>query len=508
MSTMLPRLLSAGLGLATLLAAGTALAGKADDTLTWVSSTEPENISPYHNNVRDGVILSRHIWDTLLYRDPDSGEYKGLIASDWSWVDSTTLDLTLREGLTFHNGDALTADDVAFTFNYAVQPDSGVMTRQNVDWIESAEKLGDYEVRIHLKAPFPAALEYLAGPTPIYPKAYFEEVGIDGFSREPIGSGPYRVTEVVTGRHVAMERFEDYFADSPRGQATIGKLIYRPIADPETRLAELMTGNVDWLWQIPKDQAEMLEGAPGLELTSGETMRVSYLRLDAAGRSGEDSPLTNVLVRRAIAHAIDKQAIVDNLVGGASRAIHSACFPTQFGCEQDVAIYDYDPEKARALLAEAGYPDGIDLPFHAYRDREYSEAVIGFVTAVGIRANLQYMQYAAMRDLGRQGQVPFEHSTWGSYSINDVSAIVSNFFKGGPDDYARDPELMEWLETADTSVDPDARMEHYSRALRKIADQVYWVPLFSYTANYAFIEDLDFQPYPDEVPRFYRASWK
>lgn len=507
------RLLPAALAAAVFAFAGawdasTALAGKANDTLTWASDSEPENVSPYHNNLREGVVLARHVWDTLLYRDPDSGEYKGLIASDWNWADDTTLDVTLREGLTFHNGDPLTADDVVFTFNYVVEPDSGVVTRQNTDWIGSAEKLGDYEVRIHLDAPFPAAIEYLAGPTPIYPKAYFEEVGLDGFSQAPIGSGPYKITEIETGRHVVMERFEDYFADSPRAETTIDNLIFRYIPDGETRLAELMTGGVDWIWGVPSDQADQLEAVPNITVTSGETMRIAYLRMDAAGRSGVDNPMTKLEVRRAVNHAIDRQAIVDNLIRGGSRVVNTACFPEQFGCHQDVMVYDYDPDQARALLAEAGYADGFEVDIYAYRERELTEAVIGYLREVGITANLQFLQYAALRDLARAGQLQIDNQTWGSFSVNDVSAITSAFFTLNDDDYARDEQVAEWLTAGDTTADSAERQRLYAMALERIAEQAYWAPLYSYSTNYAHVDELNFTPYPDEVPRFYSASWK
>ncbi len=502
-------LLSAGaFAFASVNTAPSALAGPDNDTLVWASDSEPENVSPYHNNLRERVVLARHVWDTLIYRDPDTGEYRGLIATDWEWVDDTTLEVNIREGLTFHNGDPLTAEDIEFTFNYVVDPDSGVVTRQNTDWIGSAEAVDDYTVRIHLDEPFPAAIEYLAGPTPIYPKAYFEEVGLDGFSREPIGSGPYKITEVRPGQHVRMELFEDYFEDSPRAEATIGTLIFRYIPDGETRLAELMTGSVEWLWRVPADQADQLEAVPDVAVTSGETMRVAYLRMDAAGRTGDDNPFTKLEVRRAVNHAIDRQAIVDSLIRGGARVINSACFPEQFGCEQDVMVYDYDPDKARALLEEAGYADGIETNIYAYREREYTEAVIGYLREVGITANLQFMQYAALRDLARAGEVPIDNQTWGSFSINDVSAITTTFFNLSGDDFAQDEQVAEWLQMGDTRTDPAEREEYYSKALQRIAEQAYWVPLYSYSTNYAHIEELDFQPYPDEVPRFYAASWK
>src|SRR5450830_1873218 len=124
--------------------ATSALASKANDTLIYASDSEVENIGPYHNNLREGVIIAHLAWDTLIYRDPKTNEYKPQLATSWKWESPTALVLDLRQGVTFHNGDKFTADDVVFTFNYVASPESKVVTRQNTDWIKSAEKLGEY----------------------------------------------------------------------------------------------------------------------------------------------------------------------------------------------------------------------------------------------------------------------------------------------------------------------------------------------------------------------------
>ncbi|MGR4069670.1 ABC transporter substrate-binding protein [Billgrantia sp. C5P2] len=487
--------------------ASPALAGKANDTLVYASDSEPENVSPYHNNVREGVILAHLAWDTLIYRNPATQEHEPRLATRWEWVDDTTLELELRQGVNFHNGEAFDADDVAFTFNYAVSPESRVVTRQNVDWIERVEKLDDHRVRIHLKEPFPAALEYLSGPMPIYPSDYFQEVGLEGFSRQPVGTGPYRITAVRPGDGVSLTRFEEYFEESPIGQPQIANIEFKAIADEDSRMAQLMSGQVDWIWRVPADQAESLQQMPQLTVLGDETMRVGYVGLDAASR--EDSPLNDLRVRRAINHALNREGLANDLVRGGSQPLYAPCFPTQFGCEtQDVIEYDYDPDKARALLAEAGYADGFEIDLHAYRERDYAEAMIGDLRAVGINANLSFMTAPALLELQRSGRTDMAFKAWGSFSINDVSAFTGVFFNGGVDDLWQDPQVQEWLSVADNSVDPDVRLEHYRRALTRISEQAYWAPLFSYSSYYAHTADLDFTAYPDELPRFYEASWK
>ena len=488
------------------LIASPATAGKKNDTLIFASERELENNDNYFNTAREGIIIARHIWDTLIYRDPETFEYKPLLATSWKWVNDVTIEAELRKGVKFHNGEKFDADDVVYTLNWVSDPKNGVKNQTNVKWIKNAEKLGEYKVRIHLKKPFPPALEFLAGPICIYPNEYYAKVGPDGMHKEPIGTGPYKVTKVIQGKEIRFVANKDYF-DGPKGKPSIGKLVFKTIPDKSSQMAELMAGGLDWIWRVPKDRAKNLKSVPGLEAVAGETMRVGYLSFDATGRAGK-GPMQDLKVRKAIAHAIDRQSIVDNLVGEGSRVVHAACFPTQIGCTDDVAKYEYNTEKAKKLLAEAGYPNGFSIDIYAYRERPYTEAVIGYLREVGIKAKLNFLKYAALRDKNRSGGTAFHHMTWGSYSINDVSAITSYFFTFSSDDMSRDTDVKNWLEAGDTSIDANVRKINYSKALKRISEQVYWLPMFTLAINYAYTKDLDFTPRKDEIPRFFTSKWK
>ncbi|MES2941617.1 MAG: ABC transporter substrate-binding protein [Pseudomonadota bacterium] len=484
-------------------------AGKANDTLTYASDSEVENVSPYHNNMREGVILSAMAWDTLIFRDAKTGEFKPQLATAWKWESPTALNVTLRQGVLFQNGDKFSADDVVYTFNEVTGPDAKIATRQNTDWIKNIEKLGEYQVRINLKTPFPATLEYLAGPTPIYPAAYFKKVGLEGYSKAPIGTGPYKITSVIPGQGVTMVRNMSYFKDSPLGQPKIGNVKFVVIRDPEARVAQLMTGAVDWIWRVPADQAESLKATPKLAVLSGETMRVGFMSINNNGTTPESVPFKDARVRQAVNYAVNRKGLSDSLVRGGSQPVFSPCFRTQFGCETaKVVKYEYNPAKAKALLAEAGYPNGFDTDLWAYREREYAEAMIGDLRKVGIRARLHFVQYPALRTEVRSGRAPLSFQAWGSFSINDASAFAGNYFKGGPDDTAKDPQTIALLQTADATVDKTERKAKYAQALQRISEQAFWAPLFSYSTNYAFTSELKFEAQPDELPRFFAASWK
>jgi len=489
-----------------------AFADKKNDTLNIAFSKELETLDRYFNTAREGIVIARHAYDNLLYRDPVTYEYKGLIAKTFKWNSDTEMAINLRQGIKFHNGQELTADDVVYTLNFAANPDNKVKTQRYSSWIDHVEKTGDYGIKIILKKPFPAAFEFLSGANPIYPKDYYSKVGTDGFGVKPIGSGPYKIVEVIPGQKIVMEKNENYFKDSPKGQPNIGKIVWRTLPEINTQMAELMTGSLDWIYLIPPDQAAKLAKIPSLTVTPAETMRIGYIVFDAANRSGKehgmDNPYVKLEVRQAINHAINRDSIAKNLLGGQSRAVYSACFPSQFGCEQDVKQYEYDPVKAKKLLADAGYPDGFETTLYGYRNRDFAEAMIGDLAAVGIRAKLMIMKYSALREKARAGKAQMQFLTWGSYSINDVSAITSHFFEFEADDLSRDPIVKDLLMEADTSIDMPKRKKLYSDALKRIADQAYWCPMFTYVSNNCYSKDLAFTPYPDAVPRFFQAKWK
>jgi peptide/nickel transport system substrate-binding protein len=201
--------------IALTIAALPASAQKSADWLRVVFRDGVPNIDPHHNSQRTGIIIGHHIWDMLVHRDPATFEIRPMLATAWKIVDDKTIDFTLRSGVKFHDGSPLTADDVVYTLNYAANPDSKVATPSNYNWIEKAERTGELSVRLHMKRPTPAALEFLALVGYIHPKAYREKAGPDDFPKAPVGSGPYRVTKVEAGKQIELERFEDYWSPNP-----------------------------------------------------------------------------------------------------------------------------------------------------------------------------------------------------------------------------------------------------------------------------------------------------
>ncbi len=485
-------------------------AQRAANTLRVALRDAVPNIDPYFNSQRTGIIIAHQAMDGLVHRDPVTFKNVPALATEWKWVDTKTLDFTLRQGVKFHDGSDFSADDVVYTVNTVVHPDTRLATPANYSWIQGAEKTGPFGVRLHMKRPTPAALDYLAMVTPIWPKAYREKVGPDGYSRMPIATGPYRYTKVDVSTGIEYERFDGYYAGGPKGKPAIQKIAVRYLSEAATELTELLAQGVDWIWNMNPDSIDNVNRLPYLQATRQESMRVGLIQLDAAGRSGAGNPMTKQKVRQAVFYAIDREALANKLVGGGSRVPAATCFPTQFGCNADAAMrYDYNPAKAKQLLAEAGYPDGFEIELTSYvQPRQWSEAVQSYLTAVGIRARLNLMQVAAQIRRQNAGELAIGMGSWGSYSINDVSAILPNYFDGGATDYARDEALTKLIQAGGATADEAERKKAYDAAIRLITEQAYMVPLHTYVNVYAFQKQLQFPTFADELPRFYLAKWK
>src|SRR3982074_69591 len=494
----------------TLATAAPALAQKSADTLriTWRDAIP--DVDPYHNSQRTGMVVAFHAFDCLLYRDPVTMEIKPALATSWKQVDATTIDFTLREGVTFQNGDPFSADDVVYTINTVIQ-DKRVAIPAYYTSFAGAEKIDALHVRLKLTGVSPAVMEYLAMVTPIWPKAYREKIGADAPARAPIGPGPYKITKVDGTTEIDLERYDGYYAGSPKGRPAIRYIKIHEVPDATTEMNELIGGRADWIWGYNADQFANIARMPNLEALRFGTMRVHTMTIDAAGRTGADNPLTKLKVRQAIISAIDRDTMAKQLIQGDSHVIDTPCFPSQFGCDVVAAVkYPYDPARAKQLLAEAGYPNGFDTEAVSTNSNpaQLGPAVQNYLKAVGINLRIQQLQIGAAIQMAEAGKAPLYAASWGSNSINDASAFMPYFLGGGLDDYARDPEVQNLLKKAGATIDPELRRQTYSEAIRLATERVDFITLFSDVRYVAFSKQLNFQGFPDDVPRFYLSTWK
>src|ERR1700692_372204 len=492
----------------TLAMAAPALAQKSADTLriTWRDAIP--DVDPYYNSQRTGMVVAFHAFDCLVYRDPVTMEIKPALATSWKQVDATTIDFTLREGVTFQNGDPFTADDVVYTINDIIH-DKQVAIPAYYTSFAGAEKIDDFHVRIRLTGVSPAVMEYLAMVTPIWPKAYREKIGADAYAHAPIGAGPYKITKVDGTTEIDMERYDGYYAGSPKGRPAIRYIKIHEVPDATTELTQLLGGRADWIWGYNADQFANIARVPNLESARIGTMRVHFMTVDGAGRSGADNPLTKLKVRQGVISAIELAPMAQQRTLGDSQVIDTPCFPSQFGCDVSAAVkYPYDPARAKQLLTEAGYPNGFDTELVSYATPQVGAAVQNYLKAVGINMRIQQLQIGAAIQLAEAGKAPMYAGSWGSDSVNDVSAFMPQWLGGGLNDYARDADVQNLLKQAGASIDPGQRRKAYGEAIHLATERVDFIPLFNDVRYVAFSKQLKFQGFPDDVPRFYLSSWK
>ena len=490
----------------TLATASSALANKADDTVRFAYLGSLASVDPYFNNQVGGVILAKAVWDTLIDPDSQTGAYKGNLATAWRQVDEKTLEFDLRQGVRFHNGPMFDADDVVYTLSFAAKPENKSIQLSRLTWLDRVEKLGPYKVRIVAKKPFPAAIAVLAYMS-ILPHGYYAQVGPKGMNAKPVGTGPYRVVENALGKRVLLERNPDYFKGGPKRAAKIGKAEIRWIPDEQTEIAEAVAGGVDLIRNVARDQAEQLRDVRGIDVLTGPSRSVEFLQMNSLPNSPA-APLRDVRVRQAIAHAIDRQTIANYVLGPGAKVLHAECHPSTFGCDDtNVPRYAYDPAKARALLAEAGYKNGFDIDLYAYTNRVHAEAVMGYLGAVGIRAHLRYLRTAAVIDAVRAGRVALLQQSLVTGEDPAMGGLTRSY-GFGPEDLSHDAEVRDVLLRGDTSMDANVRKQAYTKGLGLIAERAYTVPLYSEPAYYIAAKGLAFTPPADQFPRFYEMSWK
>ena len=221
--------ITAILAMAWVAAAVPAWAGKGDDTLNVAFSQEITSLDNYQEPSREGLILARLIYDSLLDKDMKTGEFKPELATSWRYVDDRTLEFELRHGVKFHDGTPMTADDVVYTLNLVSTKEYNARYQIAVTWIEKAEKVDDYKVRLIMKKPYPLALEMLAGNLPIYPKAYYEKAG-------PSGMGVYHAEEGFN----SFSHLKPVFRQRGVGSFTGAQLLYPPYGPVTNALLRLM----------------------------------------------------------------------------------------------------------------------------------------------------------------------------------------------------------------------------------------------------------------------------
>lgn len=491
-----------------------AAAQKAKDTFRFGFTTPLDLLDPYYSGLREITMISGDlVFDKLVYKDPKTFEYKGLLASSWKWIDTTTLEMELRRGVTWHDGRPFTADDVKYTFDYITDKASKVYNPEWNSWIKSTEKLDDHKVRIVTNGPTGPAIEYLAEVLPILPKGHYVQPGKAAAvaGAKIVGTGPYRVANFEAGRQVVYERNESYFADSPKGKPAIKILVFRNLPDQATQIAELLAGGIDWMWRVPPDVLPRLASNAKLRAGAGGSMRTYWVRFDLHGANAHPA-FKDKRVRQAVAHALDRKTMAAAIAGPSSPVLNLMCVPGQIGCpnQDSVQLPAFDPKKAKELLAAAGHANGFKVPFWIYSravHNQIAEATQGYLRAVGIETALNVIQSVPFYERIEKGEFPLTMESNGWYNINDVEILYPLFFAGGERDLAKDPQIVAWMQEAGKTADAAKRRQLLESIAKRMTEEVLVIPLFTDVLNYAWSSDVDFAPPQEENPRLFLVRW-
>jgi len=500
--------------LAIALLAGAAWAGKANNTLNIAFPREVLTLDGLYSNLRENDILSLVVDDALYTVDPQTLEPVPLAALSHKVVNDKVIEVELRRGVKFHDGSEMTAEDVAYSYNWIVNPKSGTNFTPRISfWLQNVQAVGPYTVRFNLKAPYALFLYDLTYHSKIRKKGAYEKA--DGApdpnaqSQKLNSNGPYRVVEFRAGQRIVLQRFRDYRKDSPKSVAQAENIVIRTIPDWSTQAAEVLAGGIDWTYQVPYEIAEDVAKSGRAAHISGPSMRIGYIVMDAMGRHQAKNPFTNPKVRQAVNHAIDRQAIATKLVKGNAGPLHVPCHPAQFGCFQDIKNYEYNPQRARALLAEAGYPSGIEVEFWAARERPVMEAIANQLTQAGIKTNLRYVKGPTLSKALKDGQVVFYYGSSGSFSVPDAGAVMGDKFEPQSDEnYTGNPEVGKTVSAALTSYDPKVRRESFRKAIQLITENAYWAPVYYYSEEYLVSKEAQFDAPRDGMQRLYLIRWR
>jgi peptide/nickel transport system substrate-binding protein len=302
------------------------------------------------------------------------------------------------------------------------------------------------------------------------------------------------VKSIDSTNGVVLVKNPHYSSPGPwRPAASIGTVKLVPMPDMQTEIASLMTGNIDIMHDVPKDQAESLASQPDLAMTASEGLRFYFMSMAAVNKSGAAPELTKPEVRKALEMAIDREALAKELVPGGSavKVLDALCIDTQVGCVHSVAPPKYEPEGAKKLLAEAGYPNGFAVDITSYPGvHEMAEAIAGQLRKIGVRATLSNLTFVAYRKKQTSGKLQILVGGWASGGVPDASGDLSFLFGTPSRDYWHDEQINAWQADAAQEMDPAKRDEIYKKIFNRINEQYYVLPLTTFPGIFVHSRDL------------------
>jgi peptide/nickel transport system substrate-binding protein len=473
-------------------ASGAASSGK--KTVTIAYTTDLEGWSPFSHSGSTQYARYLHFMDPLVWRDEKKDAWVPHIAESWKNIEGNTWEFKLRQGVKFHDGSDLTADDVVWSYNrMKTEKDSKqAPVIADVDEITAPDK---YTVRIHTKNPDAAFVGRLDNRV-IMSKAYHEKLGTEAADKQQIGTGPYKFKEWLPGQRLVLEKSTNYWGPF---KPTWDEVVFRIIPEEEARITALTNGEVDVISNVSPQNHDRLNNSG-----SAKAVGVRGQRMLFVGLSPIVEPLKNEKVRQAINYAVDKEAIIKGILQGRAYVMEGPIGPGMYSYDEKLQpTYGFNLDKAKQLLTEAGYPNGFEVDFFTpsdryIRDKDISTAIVGMLSKIGIKANLKTPEWATFSDEYNKGMYPMY--LIGRGSVVDPSEYLHQYFRTGVTKRLQfsDPEVDAALRAEQREFDEAKRVELLRKAQSMIMQKAPVVFLLQYEDTYGAHKRVDFEPRSDE----------
>ncbi|MGF1502040.1 MAG: ABC transporter substrate-binding protein [Paracoccaceae bacterium] len=506
------------------LAAGSALgaAATAQEISIGIAS-EPTAMDPHFHNLGPNNAMARHVFDNLINQNENQQLTPGL-ATEWGPIDDLTWEFKLREGVTFHDGSAFDADDVVCSFERAPNVPNSPSSFATYTTGKTVTKIDAFTVHITTEEPYPLMANDVS-TIPIVSDTSGCDATTEAFNsgEATIGTGPFTFEAYNPGDSIVFARNEGYWGGAPDWE----RVTFRPISSGPARVAALLAGDVDMIAGVPTTDIATLEARDDVTLSQGVSNRVIYLHLDhdrddspfvkANGGGDIVNPLKTQAVRLAISKAIHRDAIVERVMEGVAIKAGQLLPEGFFGVSDKLEPVAYDPEGAKALLAEAGYPDGFELTIHGPNDRyindaNIAEAIGQMLTRIGITTTVETMPRSVYFSRASKGgpdgtpEFSFILVGWGAGSGEASSPLKSLIHTHDPEKgfgasnrgrYSN-PEVDALIEEALRTVEDPDRAALLAEATEKAIEDVAIIPLHYQVNTWAARSGLTYTPRTDE----------
>jgi peptide/nickel transport system substrate-binding protein len=461
-------------------------------------SAEPDQLDPHKTTAYASFQVLENVYDTLVQPDENLDMAPALAESWETSDDQLTWTFTLREGVTFHNGDELTADDVVYSYNRII--DEELANAYRFDAVESVEAADDQTVEITLNRAAPNLLAQI-GAFKGMAIVHEENVTSGDVTRNPIGTGPFSLDSYTSGDSITLNANQDYWDGAP----DLGSVRFTFVSEPSVALANLQSDQVQWTDNLPPQQVESLEGGGDVEIGRVPSNDYWYFATNQARE-----PFDDPRVRQALAWAIDREAITDAAKFGLA-TVNQTAIPETSKWYHDYAPYDQDADRARQLLQQAGAEN---LTVDMMVTNEFPETIQAAqvmadqLSEVGVRLNIRTEDFATWLDEQSQGNFDAFMLGWlGNIDPDDF--YYSQHHSSGSNNYQKydNPELDDLLDRARTETDEDARKDLYDQAAETIVDDASYTYLYNPEVVQGWSSDLQgYEVRGDRAIRFHEAS--